>query len=65
MFFEALIVVLMLSGGKAYVDIPYKGYPYIKALFMEEWQCKQVKTKNEQCVRLDKEYVGLIDKKKK
>ena len=63
MFFKTIIVVLMLSGGKAYVDVPYKGYPDIKALFLNEYHCEEVKTKNEQCVRINKEYVGLIERK--
>ena len=29
---------------------------------MEEWQCKQVKTDKEACIRLDAEYVGLYNK---
>lgn len=65
MFFKSIIIALMLSGGKAYVDVPYKGYPYIKALFLNEYHCEQVKTKNEKCVRIDKEYVGLLDKRRK
>jgi len=63
-FFEGIVVVLMLMGGKAYVDVPYKGYPHIKALFLNEYQCNQVKSKDERCVRLDKEYVGLLERKK-
>ena len=62
---EAIIIAFMLVGGKVYVDVPYKGYPNIKALFMKQWQCDQVKTKNEQCVRINKEYVGLLDKRRK
>ena len=62
--FETIIVVLMLMGGQAYVDVPYKGYPHIKALFLNEYQCNQVKTKDERCVRLDKEYVGLLERKR-
>ena len=64
MFFDAIIIVLMLAGGKAYVDVPYKGYPYIKALFLNEYHCEQVKTKKERCVRINKEYVGLIERKR-
>ena len=63
-FFEIAIYFLLAVGGKAYVDVPYKGYPHINALFLNEYHCNQVKTKKQYCVRLDDEYVGLIDKEK-
>jgi len=45
MFFKTIIVVLMLSGGKAYVDVPYKGYLDIKALFLNEYLVKKLRLK--------------------
>ena len=61
-FFEMVAVVFLTTWGQAYEDIPFKGYPPMKAIFLNEYQCEQVKTKNERCVRFDYEYVGLFDK---
>ena len=64
MLVNILLGVSFLFGGNIYIDIPYKGFPDTKALFMEEWQCKQVKNDEEACIRLDDEYVGLYNKEK-
>ena len=61
-FFEVLAVVFLGVSGQAYMDVPYKDYPYIKALFLNEYQCEEVKTKKEKCIRIDREYVGLFKK---
>tara|TARA_B110000467_G_scaffold131895_1_gene126885 strand:+ start:24 stop:215 length:192 start_codon:yes stop_codon:yes gene_type:complete len=62
MFINIIVGVTLFFGGNLYIDTPYKGFSNINALFMEEWQCEQVKTDKQKCVRLDKEYIGLIDK---
>ena len=59
MIVNILLGTLLFVGGNLYIDTPYKDFPNIKALFMEEWQCEQVKTNKEKCIRLDDEYVGL------
>jgi len=61
MLVNILLGVSLLFGGNWYVDIPYKGFPDTKALFMEEWQCKQVKTDKEKCIKLDDEFYGLYE----
>ena len=61
MILNILLGTTLFLGGNWYIDTPYKGFPNIKALFMEEWQCKQVKTNKEKCIRVDDEYVGLYD----
>lgn len=38
----------------------YNEYPNMKAMFMKEWQCKQVKTDNQKCIIIDN-YVGLFE----
>ena len=58
-----ILGIVFFVGGNLYIDIPYKGFSNIKALFMEEWQCEQVKTDKEKCVRVDDEYIGLINEK--
>jgi len=61
MFFSLAATISLLLGGNFYIDKPYKGFPDTKALFMEEWQCKQVKTDKEKCIKLDDEFYGLYD----
>ena len=61
MLVNIILGVTLFFGGNVYIDIPYKGFPDIKALFMEEWQCKQVKTDKEKCIKLDDEFYGLYD----
>jgi hypothetical protein len=63
MFINIIVGVTLFFGGNLYIDTPYKGFSNIKALFMEEWQCEQVKTDKEKCVRVDDEYIGLINEK--
>ena len=58
---EIIVTILLIVGGQAYVDMPYKGYPDIKAMFLNEYQCNEVKTKKERCIRIDKKYVGLFN----
>lgn len=59
MILNILLGTALFFGGNVYIDTPYKGFSNIKALFMEEWQCKQVKTDKEKCIKLDDGYVGL------
>jgi len=61
MILNMLLGTVLFFGGNWYVDIPYKGFPDTKALFMEEWQCKQVKTDKEKCIKLDDEFYGLYE----
>jgi hypothetical protein len=61
-FFEILAVVFLSVSGQAYKDVPFKGWPPMKAIFLNEYQCEQVKAKNERCVRFSYEYVGLFEK---
>ena len=61
-FFEVLAVVFLGISGQAYQEVPFKGYPPMKAIFLNEYQCNEVKTKKEKCVRFSYEYVGLFEK---
>ena len=61
MFLNIIVGVFLFTGGNWYIDTPYKGFPNIKALFMEEWQCEQVKTDKQKCMRVDDEYIGLFE----
>ena len=61
MFLQLALGVSLLFGGNFYIDKSYKGFPDTKALFMEEWQCEQVKTDKEKCIKLDDEFYGLYD----
>tara|TARA_R110002167_G_scaffold257550_1_gene464079 strand:- start:281 stop:472 length:192 start_codon:yes stop_codon:yes gene_type:complete len=62
MLINIIVGVFLFTGGTLYIDTPYKGFSNIKALFMEEWQCEQVKTDKQKCMRVDDEYIGLFDK---
>ena len=66
MLVNILLGAFLIIGGSFYMDTLYKSFPNMKALFMKEWQCEQVKTDKEKCIRLerdaDDEYVGLFDK---
>ena len=62
MLINIIVGVFLFTGGNLYIDTPYKGFSNIKALFMEEWQCEQVKTDKQKCMRVDDEYIGLFDK---
>jgi hypothetical protein len=64
MILNILLGVTLFTGGNWYIDTPYKGFPNIKALFMEEWQCKQVKSDKEKCIKLDDEFYGLYEEEK-
>ena len=61
MILNILLGTALFFGGNVYIDTPYKGFPNIKALFIEEWQCKQVKTDNEKCIKLDDKFYGLYE----
>jgi len=61
MILNILLGTSLFFGGNYYIDKPYKGFPNIKALFIEEWQCKQVKTDKEKCVKLDDKFYGLYE----
>jgi hypothetical protein len=60
MGFKIIIATLLSLSYTAYDDYS-TSYPSMKAMFMEEWQCKQVKTNKEKCIRVDDKYVGLFD----
>jgi hypothetical protein len=64
MILNILLGTTLFFGGNVYIDTPYKGFPNIKALFMEEWQCKQVKSDKEKCIKLDDEFYGLYEEEK-
>jgi hypothetical protein len=64
MILNILLGTTLFFGGNWYIDTPYKGFPNIKALFMEEWQCKQVKSDKEKCIKLDDEFYGLYEEEK-
>ena len=61
MILNILLGATLFFGGNYYIDKPYKGFPDTKALFIEEWQCKQVKSDKEKCVKLDDEFYGLYE----
>ena len=61
MILNILLGATLFFGGNWYVDKPYKGFPDTKALFIEEWQCKQVKSDKEKCVKLDDKFYGLYE----
>ena len=61
MILNILLGATLFFGENYYIDKPYKGFPDTKALFMEEWQCKQVKTDKEKCIKLDDEFYGLYE----
>jgi hypothetical protein len=42
----------------------YDEHPGMKAMFIEEWHCEQVKTDKEQCIPID-DYIGLFNKEEK
>jgi len=50
-----LFPIFVLVATPDYIE-----HPNMKAMFMKEWQCNQVKTDKEKCIVIDN-YVGLFE----